>query len=210
MHEIKDIFSAAAKYALREKIVKQKQIAVDLGMSVSSVNDYINGRREGDEFTRSRIADRIGFDYISLMSLGRHLLATGSADGWNQPVEQNDRVEEIKNLINDYNLKKEHSDRLPHDRQHQDVTSNDFNIPDMVQATIRILESDTVYKTALASNIRAFDKAVQQEEGVDDLKGKVDILMTTMVSMKEEMAMMRKGVVSTGGEAKKRDGQANS
>lgn len=73
-------------------------------------------------------------------------------------------------------------------------TSDDFKISDMLQAVTRVLESDTVYKPALVSNIRAFDKAVQQEQDVDDLKGKVDILITTMESMKEEMAMMRKGV----------------
>lgn len=46
-----------------------------------------------------------------------------------------------------------------------------FSMSEMLQATARVLESDTVYRSALASNIRAFDKAVQMEgkmQGIED------------------------------------------
>jgi len=92
----------------------------------------------------------------------------------------------------------------------KNIISSDFKISDMVNATIRILESDTVYKTALASNIRAFDNAVIQEADVDDLKGKIDILIQTQFAMKDEMAEMRREIVSDKQKFKKRDEQANS
>lgn len=71
------------------------------------------------------------------------------------------------------------------------TTSDDFQMSDMIQATIRVLESETIYKTALASNIRAFDDAVQRVKHMDDLSGQMMIMKDTMEAMREEIAMMR-------------------
>ena len=44
-----------------------------------------------------------------------------------------------------------------------------FNMRDMVNMTMEVLESETVYKSALASNIRAFHKAVNMEKEMNQL-----------------------------------------
>jgi len=47
---------------------------------------------------------------------------------------------------------------------------------DMVTMTVEVLESETIYRTALASNIRAFHQAVRSER--------------TLVKLEERMAAM--------------------
>ena len=47
---------------------------------------------------------------------------------------------------------------------HDEVAEKEsFSMAEMLAATARVLESKTVYRSALASNIRAFDKAVLNE-----------------------------------------------
>ncbi|WP_459932172.1 hypothetical protein [Fundidesulfovibrio butyratiphilus] len=47
---------------------------------------------------------------------------------------------------------------------------------DMVTMTVEVLESDTIYRTALASNIRAFHQAVRSERTLAKLEERVAIL----------------------------------
>lgn len=79
----------------------------------------------------------------------------------------------------------------------------DFKISDMVSATVRVLESDTVYRTALASNIRAFDEAVQQETDVKELKEQMSLMLEKMNKMEELLNKCNK-------DSQKRDKQAYS
>ena len=75
----------------------------------------------------------------------------------------------------------------PSEVTQENVTSDDFKISSMLEATTRVLESDTVYRTALASNIRAFDKAVQQENDVEGLKEQMTLMLEKMDSMQEQL-----------------------
>lgn len=84
--EIRDIFKTAAKYLLKERGIKQSKIAESLAMSVSSLNNYVNGTREGDEATRTKIANAIGLDYMHFMSLGRWILEGNDPKGWTPPI----------------------------------------------------------------------------------------------------------------------------
>ena len=78
-----------------------------------------------------------------------------------------------------------------------EAPAGEFSISDMLQATARVLESKTVYRSALASNIRAFDKAVLME-------GKMQGIEEEMRKMRaenaERMDRLEKMVLSLGGQ----------
>jgi DNA-binding XRE family transcriptional regulator len=68
---------------------------------------------------------------------------------------------------------------------------DEFKMTEMVTMTVEILESDTIYRTALASNIRAFHQAVRSErtlahleERMAQLESKVEILQRENMELK--------------------------
>lgn len=55
-------------------------------------------------------------------------------------------------------------------------TEDDWKMSDMLTKTATVLESDTIYRTALASNINAFHQAVQSERLLARLEERVATL----------------------------------
>lgn len=79
-----------------------------------------------------------------------------------------------------------------------------FSLPEMVTMTMAILESDTVYRSALASNIRAFYKGVISEKEMKSVKD-------DMEEMKDEIRQLKELLLSLGATLpEKRDKAANS
>lgn len=72
--DIMEIFSIATKHVLSTKGIKQNAIAKSLNIGTTTLNNYITGRREGDENTRRRIAERLGWKYEELLMLGQWIL----------------------------------------------------------------------------------------------------------------------------------------
>jgi plasmid maintenance system antidote protein VapI len=72
--DITEIFSIATKHVLSTKGIKQNAIAKSLNIGTTTLNNYITGRREGDENTRRRIAERLGWKYEELLMLGQWIL----------------------------------------------------------------------------------------------------------------------------------------
>ncbi|MDD3815670.1 MAG: LexA family transcriptional regulator [Desulfocapsaceae bacterium] len=73
--DIMEIFSIATKHVLSTKGIRQNAIAKSLNIGTSTLNNYIKGRRQGDETTRRRIADRLGWNYEKLLELGQWILS---------------------------------------------------------------------------------------------------------------------------------------
>lgn len=61
---------------------------------------------------------------------------------------------------------------------------------DMVSMTIEVLQSNTVYKSALASNIRAFHQAVKGEGEMNDLRKKVENTQNDNLVMRQHMVRL--------------------
>lgn len=80
---------------------------------------------------------------------------------------------------------------------------SDFDMQEMLDATRRVLGSNTVYRSVLASNVRAFDKAVKNEVEMDSLQEQ-------MVSVRSDMSEMKELLLSLGAMAKRKGNQANS
>ena len=57
--------------------------------------------------------------------------------------------------------------------------------------TSEILESNTVYRSALAANIRAFHKAVEGESEMSDLREKMDQLLRKMDGMEKQLSKLQ-------------------
>lgn len=63
-------------------------------------------------------------------------------------------------------------------------------ISDMVYMTTRVLESNTVYRSALASNVRAFYQAVVQEDEMKSLSEKMELMQAQMERMEAMLAAL--------------------
>jgi len=61
-------------------------------------------------------------------------------------------------------------------------------MPEMVKMTMEILASDTVYRSALASNIRAFHQAVNMEKEMQSVNEKLAAMEKQMERQTDEMA----------------------
>jgi len=80
--------------------------------------------------------------------------------------------------------------------------TKEFDAPEMVKMTMQVLASDTVYRSALASNIRAFHQAVNMEKEMQSVNEK-------LARMEERMARMEELLLSFGASLpEKRDEQA--
>lgn len=79
-----------------------------------------------------------------------------------------------------------------------------FSMSDMLLKTSAVLESKTVYRSALASNIRAFHDAVMGEKEMKEVRDEVAALRKEIQELREEL---RSAKESDNG--KKRDAQAN-
>ena len=101
-----------------------------------------------------------------------------------------------------------------HQRQEKEISSptdSDWTISEMLTATTRVLESNTIYRGALASNIRAFDKAVQMEIEMEGIKEDVKAMRKDNREMADRMERMEELLVSLGATTQeKRDSAASS
>ena len=67
----------------------------------------------------------------------------------------------------------------------------DFKMVDMVTKTVEVLESDTIYRTALASNINAFHQAVRSERTLAQLEERMVALETRMEELANENSQLK-------------------
>ncbi len=87
----------------------------------------------------------------------------------------------------------------------------DWTLNEMVEMTKGVLESDTVYRNALSSNIRAFHKAVTEESEMDSVKKELAIAKVERKEMSDRMERMEQLLFSLGATLpQKRDEAANS
>lgn len=84
----------------------------------------------------------------------------------------------------------------------EQLTGQQIDIPGMIKMTIAVLESETVYRAALASNIRAFHQAVEKESEMEGLKEKLEKMQAQI----DELQRSING--SNDGNQKKREAQA--
>jgi len=100
MPGIKEMFSAGLNFILKNHFYrKQKQLAIELEMSPSSLNDYLKGRREGDEGTRRKITNLLGFKYEGVLELGSKIIETSDDGQDTDPVIDEVNFDELLESI---------------------------------------------------------------------------------------------------------------
>jgi len=67
----------------------------------------------------------------------------------------------------------------------------DISIADMLAKTARVLESDTVYREALYSNIEAFHHGVTMDERLSKMDSKFDQVMQRLDALESENQQLR-------------------
>lgn len=72
--------------------------------------------------------------------------------------------------------------------------AEDFKMVDMVTKTVEVLESDTIYRTALASNINAFHQAVRSERTLAHLEERMGLLEQRMEELSNENKQLRQKI----------------
>lgn len=65
----------------------------------------------------------------------------------------------------------------------QEQAEDETPISEMLVMTSKVLESKTVYRSALASNVRAFYQAVVQEDEMQSLNDKMELMQAQMARM---------------------------
>jgi transcriptional regulator with XRE-family HTH domain len=82
------------------------------------------------------------------------------------------------------------------------------DLPEMLKMTTTVLLSDTVYKPALASNIRAFHKAVIVEREMNDLKSDVQEIKQQMAEVLKQLQLSNEALLAAGITVQKREQKA--
>jgi Bacteriophage CI repressor helix-turn-helix domain len=85
---------------------------------------------------------------------------------------------------------------------------DDFDMPEMVKMTMIVLASDTVYKPVLASNIRAFHKAVTMVGEMNELKEDIREIKQQNADLREDIKNLTEALQAAGIVPQKRDQKA--
>jgi hypothetical protein len=77
------------------------------------------------------------------------------------------------------------------ERRSAQAADEGTSIGDLMAMTAKVLESNTIYRTALASNVRAFHQAVEQEEEMDQLRREFSEMLERMKRMENTLMEIR-------------------
>jgi len=169
-------FRAALKWHLGERgRGEQARLSRTAGLSAPYLNHIVSGRKNGDEDLRRSIAAAVGMPYPDMLALGQFILSGKDPEVF---LEQSGQV-----FFRDSRIIEPAS-----------LEEDQFSISEMIIMTTKVLESRTVYRSALASNIRAFHQAVAKEGELESLKG-------DMARMQMEIQELR-DLITSGGQKK--------
>lgn len=91
-----------------------------------------------------------------------------------------------------------YKNEMPEAKKSTNIIDESFNMRDMVAMTMDVLSSDTVYKPALASNIRAFHKAVVMEGEMNKLAEDVSEIKRQNKELNENIKTMMEALKASG------------
>jgi len=171
-------FREALKWHLDKKgRGEQAKLARVAGISAPYMNHIVSGRKNGDEDLRRSIAAAVGIEYHDMLALGQWLL-----DG-NEPevfLEQSGKV-----FFRNSTMIPPATPAAQGDDQ--------FSISDMITMTAKVLESRTVYRSALASNIRAFHQAVTRESEMEDMRNDMARMQQALIELQAQISRLETG-----------------
>ena len=192
---MKSAFADRIRILIDAKKLSQRGFAEAIGANEARVSQWISGQTKNPRRTTlQKIAITFGCDLEWLATgLGIPFPTHGdSTSGQTRPTHcVTTRPEEVASTS--------HSSKTVNLTQEQE----EFTVREMVNMTMEVLESDTDYKSALASCVRAFHKATRQE-------GEMKSVQEDIAEMRERMERMEQMLLSLGATPEKRDKAANS
>jgi|GEM_PF-1907525 len=149
----------------------QADLSKDLGKDRATVTRWWNGGVAPSQRNMRMIADYFGCDVNWL------------ASGEGSPFPDEAAGEGYLGRINSGMV--EHQTPKPEPIRMEVKNEAELTNTDMLLMTSKVLESNTVYRSALASNIRAFYQAVLGEDDMNDMRNEINMMRKELAEMKE-------------------------
>lgn len=175
-------YSERLQLVAKRKKIFQADIALELRKSRSTVSKWWNGEIIPAPKNNSLIAE--------YLECNPDWLATGEWEPF--PSWENLSTNTIRiNSDRSSTSEKAEPQSKPVETTNVTLEQEELTVREIVNMTMEILESDTVYKSALASSIRAFHKAAKQEREMKSVQEDV-------AEMRERMDKMEQMLLSLG------------
>jgi len=98
------------------------------------------------------------------------------------------------NISLNNNNKKDTDSLAQESNAHLGVDTDQFKISDLITKSVEILESKTIYRTALAININAFHQAIRAESKLDEMEARMSQMEEMMRQIMAENVYLKKGM----------------
>jgi len=141
------------------------------GLAISTISGYESGDRPPRADTLSCIAN-LGGVTLDWLITGKEALHSDTQEklALSEPVmAYSHRIE---------------AETVP---SHAEASNEEINVHNGMMITGKILSSKTGYAKALWENLKSFEAAVDKEGKVKELEQKMDLLLSEMASMREEI-----------------------
>lgn len=181
MHNSKNTFSERLQRLAKEKNIFQADLVVALKKHSSTISKWWNGEIVPGPKNIRLIAH--------FFDCNEEWLATGKGEPFPLPFTSYSPTQRVTELIAEEAMSQ--NDHEPEEQDH-------LSISEMLVMTTVILESNTVYRSALASNVRAFYEAVKREEEMRSVDERLEEMQGENRMMSERMARMEEMLLSMG------------
>ncbi len=189
-------FRVAFRQLIENRGITQAEIANNVGVTSKYISDITAERRRASHKLQEKIATALGYTYEDMLAMGRQILVGEKSA---TPQQQNNkiaaRVEPGRPETRERLLQQQNSKPAP--------TEESFSM------TIEVLESQTVYRSALASNVRAFHQAVKMEGEMHGVKDELQKMKEQHEADMAELKEMIRAMIA-GQAAEKRDAAASA
>lgn len=180
-------------YRLQQLIAKsgkdQKDIAKDLKVYESQLSKWATGSTPPRKKTIAKIAKYFGCNY--------EWLVTGEGPMFVEEIPPKPvRKRLISTVEQGYGAKVEEKPR------------DAIDMPEMVKMTMVVLDSDSVYRSALATNVRAFYQAVINEGEMNEMREEITAIRKENKEIKDSQERMEEMLRSLGAVQQKRESAA--
>jgi len=153
-----------------EKVGGQAGLARLTGISSRSVSAYVSGKADPSRERLIAMARATGVS-VEWLATGEEIKQKGenqeSETGNGSPVSEAD--DNIKGELKD-----------------------DINVQQLLNMTARVLMSDTIYRPALAANIKAFNRSIDIENDNRELRSRLERIEEKMVALEERLGGEKK------------------
>ena len=154
------------------------------GLAISTISGYESGDRPPRADTLAGIA-RLGGVSLDWLITGQEVHGAGTRGGTSGEKIETAPSLELGNAPMAVTGHARHSGGdVP---SHAEASNEEINVHNGMMITSKILSSKTGYAKALWENLKSFEAAVDKEGKVKELEQKMDLLLSEMASMREEI-----------------------